>query len=112
MAGDSSAGREVGAARRLGDARNKRTGRALPSAAETGTGVSLSGKRSGSSRRSGKRARHAVDDDVVVVEADDHAVTAAGSTTREVANKGPGARVAVKPERLMNMSGAASNLQV
>lgn len=89
VGGGGSSGREEDAACPPANARNKRTGRALPSSAETGAGASLSGVRGGSSRRGGKRARQAVDDDVVVLAPDDPAVTAAtGSTPREVTTKG------------------------
>jgi len=95
-------GQGAAAAHRTADGRNKRKGRSSPASTEANTdAASSSGNRSSkiNSRGRAKRARRTGDDDVVVLEADDHLGGASGSASGQgKAVLGPGAKVAVKPE--------------
>lgn len=82
--------------------RNKKKGRLSPASAEDNTDAtsSLGNHSSKTTTRGGdKRARRTVDDDVAVLEADDHPRGASGSAARQgAAVVGPRANVSVKPE--------------
>lgn len=88
VAGVGPAGERSAAASHVHQGRNKRKGRPPPSGL---------GSRS---QRRGKRARQAVDDDVVLLEPDDLPASSPATAGRK-ADVGKGAKVTVKSERVV-----------